>query len=68
MSSLPWQNLVIAILEVPVLPLTDWVDQLVLMEVHHFMESGKIWSEGHQIWQRQYWAAEKHSEQAHKET
>ena len=41
-SDLPWQYLVVAMLEIPLLLLSDWVDQLILMKVEYFMEVAEI--------------------------
>ena len=55
---LPWQNLVVSVLEVSLLVFADRINQLVLMEVEDLLQSCQIRSESHQLTQVQDRAAE----------
>ena len=57
----PGEDLVVCILEVPVLLSSDRVYQLVLVKVEHFAQAGQVRAQRHQLRQVQNTAAEHHS-------
>lgn len=58
MLYLPRKNLTVAKLEIPILAISHWINQLVLMEIYNFMKFGQIRTESYKIWQWQDRTAE----------
>lgn len=48
---IPGEDLIVAVLEIPLLLLPHGVYQLVLVEVENFVQSGQVWPQGYQLTQ-----------------